>query len=120
MKNTKIAKASLFASVATASIFAAVPAFAQDTASAEEGLIIVTGTRIATEPNLETANPIVTVDAKQIENSGLTNVTAILAQTPALFNSETNYDAAGSQAAPAARFRSSRRCCAPIPRTRWR
>ncbi|MCB2048122.1 MAG: TonB-dependent receptor [Novosphingobium sp.] len=98
MNNTKIAKASLYASVATACVFAAAPGYAQDTASADDELIIVTGTRIASEPNLETANPIVTVDAKQIENSGLTNVTSILAQTPALFNSETNYDAAGSQA----------------------
>ena len=38
------------------------------------------------------------VTAENIEQSGLTNVTELLTQTPALFNSEDNFDAAGSQA----------------------
>jgi len=69
-----------------------------NTVASDEETIIVTGTRIAVDPNLETANPIVSISADAIENSGLTNVTSLLAQTPALFNSETNFDAAGSQA----------------------
>jgi iron complex outermembrane recepter protein len=96
--NTKtIVRAALLASAASASIVSASPAMAQD-ASGDEEVIIVTGSRIAVDPNLETAAPIASVSREAIENSGLTNVTTLLAQTPALFNSETNYDAAGSQA----------------------
>lgn len=63
----------------------------------ETAPIIVTGSRIVT-PDLDTPNPVVSISEEAIEQSGLTNVASLLAQTPALFNSETNYDAAGSQA----------------------
>lgn len=89
----------------TASILAgASAASAQDIGSpasaeaSDDQIIVVTGTRIAVDPNLETAIPIVSISAESIEKSGLTNMTSLLAQTPALFNSETNFDAAGSQA----------------------
>ncbi len=60
-------------------------------------VILVTGTRIL-NPQAAAATPIVAVTAENIERSGLTNVTELLTQTPALFNSEDNFDAAGSQA----------------------
>jgi len=65
---------------------------------AESGdVILVTGTRIQ-RPEAATATPIVAITAENIQQSGLTNVTEVLTQTPALFNSEDNFDAAGSQA----------------------
>jgi outer membrane receptor protein involved in Fe transport len=81
----------------------AAPAMAQDDAvttddMAEEsaGVITVTGTRIQ-RPEAATATPVVTVTSENIVQSGINNVTELLAQSPALFNSETNFDAAGSQ-----------------------
>lgn len=63
----------------------------------ESDAIVVTGTRIR-NPEAATATPVVTITAENITQSGVTNITELLAQTPALFNSETNFDAAGSQA----------------------
>lgn len=63
----------------------------------EPTAIVVTGTRIQ-RPEAATATPVIAVTAENIVQSGITNVTELLAQTPALFNSETNFDAAGSQA----------------------
>lgn len=78
-----------------------VPSDVLDSTAAETddagAVIIVTGTRVA-RPELQSANPVVTVSSEAIAQSGLTNVTELLAQTPALFGSETNFDAAGSQA----------------------
>jgi outer membrane receptor protein involved in Fe transport len=85
---------------------AAAPAIAQDAAvdsaetpeNADAGSpIVVTGTRIQ-RPEAATATPIVAVTRENIIQSGVTNVTELLSQTPALFNSEDNFDAAGSQA----------------------
>ena len=93
-------RAALFGStcLAIAAFGASGTAFAQTVPADEaEDAIIVTGTRIAS-PQLDNPNPVVTVTEKSIQNSGLNNITTLLAQTPALFNSETNFDAAGSQA----------------------
>ncbi|WP_298465709.1 TonB-dependent receptor [uncultured Erythrobacter sp.] len=102
-------KGALFASAGIAALALALPtsAAAQDTeetdvttqdGEAEQGnVILVTGTRIQ-RPEAAAATPIVAVTAENIEQSGLTNVTELLTQTPALFNSEDNFDAAGSQA----------------------
>ena len=59
--------------------------------------IVVTGTRIQ-RPEAATATPVVAITAENIVQSGITNVTELLAQNPALFGSETNFNAAGSQA----------------------
>lgn len=70
----------------------------EPTEEAEAGEdIIVTGTRIQ-RPEAATATPVVAITAENIVQSGINNVTELLAQSPALFNSETNFDAAGSQA----------------------
>nr|WP_283773397.1 TonB-dependent receptor [Altererythrobacter sp. KTW20L] len=79
------------------------PAVAQDVdttgAAASDGgdIIFVTGSRIA-RPETDNAAPVVSITAQNIEQSGLTNITELLTQTPSLFNSEDNFDAAGSQA----------------------
>ncbi|MCM0001005.1 MAG: TonB-dependent receptor [Erythrobacter sp.] len=72
----------------------------EDTAAPEEesgAPIVVTGTRIQ-RPEAATATPVVAITAENIVQSGVNNVTELLSQTPALFGSETNFDAAGSQA----------------------
>ncbi|WFL78063.1 TonB-dependent receptor [Altererythrobacter arenosus] len=94
----------LYTSVGIAAVMANAPAIAQDDVLSEaeapqtETAIVVTGTRLATNPEVAGPNPVVTVDAANIEQSGEVNLTELLSQTPALFNSEDNFDAAGSQA----------------------
>src|SRR5690606_2909134 len=67
------------------------------TLGGDEGVILVTGSRIQA-PEAATASPVVAVTAENITQSGQTNLTELLTQLPALFNSEDNFDAAGSQA----------------------
>ena len=110
MKNSRLngshPKARLFASAAisTFALAGAIsPALAQDaqvstTASANDEVIIVTGSRIARNPEVAGANPVVAITSETIEQSGETNLTELLTEVPALFNSESNFDAAGSQA----------------------
>jgi len=57
--------------------------------------IIVTGSRIVT-PGVAVSNPVMTVDAATIENSGVTDVTDYLKTLPALVASTDKNDAAGS------------------------
>ena len=57
--------------------------------------IIVTGSRITT-PGVAVSNPVMTVDAEAIENSGVTDVTDYLKTLPALVASTDKNDAAGS------------------------
>lgn len=66
-------------------------------ALSEGAPIIVTGTRIARQ-ELDVPIPVVSYSGEAVELSGQTNITQLLAQSPALFNSVTNYYAAGSQA----------------------
>ncbi|HEY1125068.1 MAG TPA: TonB-dependent receptor [Sphingobium sp.] len=79
--------------------FGSAPAAAQatpaDEANDAEPAIIVTGSRIA-RPELSAPNPIVRLDAASIEESGKTNITDYLVDSPALLGSQTNIFAAGS------------------------
>ncbi|UVO50127.1 TonB-dependent receptor [Sphingomonas sp. SUN019] len=59
--------------------------------------IIVTGTRI-TRPDYELPNPIQSFGAAQIDQSGKTNITDFLTQTPALIGSSDSNANAGSNA----------------------
>ncbi|MBI1251194.1 MAG: TonB-dependent receptor plug domain-containing protein [Alphaproteobacteria bacterium] len=72
------------------------PALAQDSAQAEEE-IIVTGSRIR-QPDFQSSNPVVSVDAEAIQLSGTTNLTDFLQQLPALTNSIDSNDAASINA----------------------
>jgi outer membrane receptor protein involved in Fe transport len=88
--------------IALALSLAATPTFAQDrqlTASDpdEDSTILVTGSRIA-RPQADTAAPVVTVVAEEIERSGKTNISELLSQTPALIRLEGSFSAAGTQA----------------------
>jgi iron complex outermembrane recepter protein len=99
-RQTTFFKALLASSISSLVIAgAAAPALAQDTAAntdvAQLETILVTGSRIA-RPEVELANPVVTVDAAKIENSGQVNVTEILLRNPALLGSLGNDRASGS------------------------
>lgn len=59
--------------------------------------IIITGSRIA-RPETDYPNPITSVTAAAIEQSGRTNLTDLLTQTPALLNSSTSAQNSGSSA----------------------
>jgi len=79
----------------------AAPAFAQDapqSAPAEadtSDTVVITGSRIA-RPELSLPNPVQVVTEEAIEQSGKTNLTDFLSETPALIGSQSNIDAAGS------------------------
>ncbi|MGH6649622.1 MAG: TonB-dependent receptor plug domain-containing protein [Sphingopyxis sp.] len=83
------------------------PAFAQDapgeavaaddTATGEGDAIVVTGSRIA-RPEADSPNPVTSIGSETIRQSGLTNLTDLLVQNPALLGSSTTADAGGSTA----------------------
>lgn len=66
---------------------------AADTDPQEE--VVVTGSRIA-RPELSLPNPVQVLSAETIEQSGKTNLTDFLVNSPALLGSQSNIDAAGS------------------------
>ena len=74
------------------------PALAATDKAATDDLdeVQITGSRIL-RPSDELPHPIMSIDAASIENSGRTNLTDLLVQTPSLVSSTTNYDSAGSQ-----------------------
>lgn len=63
----------------------------------EAELVVVTGTRIV-QPDFVFSNPVVSVDADSIINSGQTNVTTFLTELPALTGSLDSFDTGGSNA----------------------
>lgn len=86
--------AASLAAIALPSVAMAQTTPAADAPAAEE--IVVTGTRI---PRPETAmpNPIISVDAQDIQRSGTTNVTDYLKTLPALVASQSSYDNSGDR-----------------------
>jgi iron complex outermembrane recepter protein len=89
-----------FASPASAQT--AEPVQADDTAAdpaadqePQEEEVVVTGSRIA-RPEFAAPNPIQVYDAATIEQSGKTNITQFLVDSPALLGSTTSSDTAGS------------------------
>jgi len=106
----KLRSARYLAGVGALGLMAGMPSFAaaqeagvtsdevaDEQAEGAENAIVVTGTRIQ-RPEAANATPVIAITAENIVQSGVTNVTELLRQTPALFNSEGNFDAAGSQA----------------------
>ena len=67
-------------------------AFAQSGAN-EDDAIVVTGTRIR-QPDFEFSNPVASVDAQTIQQSGVTNLTDFARDMPALLNSFSTEDSA--------------------------
>ncbi|MEM1195865.1 MAG: TonB-dependent receptor [Pseudomonadota bacterium] len=67
---------------------AATPSFAQDTETeeaAEDNAIVVTGTRLNVNPNLESASPILSVSQDQILSQGTTRIEDLVNQLPQVF-----------------------------------
>lgn len=95
----------LAASFTAIALAGAAPAFAQDAATqsdtpaadeADTGdTVVITGSRIA-RPELSLPNPVQVLSAETIEQSGKTNLTDFLVDTPALLGSQSNIDVAGS------------------------
>lgn len=96
--------------LALAGSLQAAPALAQDVTNeegqpvdatgeeaAEGAPIVVTGSRIA-RPEIDSPNPVMSVTNETIQQSGLTNLTDVLVQNPALISSSTTADAGGSTA----------------------
>jgi outer membrane receptor protein involved in Fe transport len=85
-------------------ILSSTAALAQETAPPQEEAsapddsetIIVTGSRIA-RPEFSNPNPIQVLDAANIEQTGKTNLTEVLADSPALLGSTRSIDTAGSE-----------------------
>lgn len=77
------------------------PAFAQDAAqepapeAPTDDTVVITGSRIA-RPELSLPNPVQVITAETVEQSGKTNLTEFLIDTPALLGSQSNLDVAGS------------------------
>lgn len=83
---TILRKSLLTSTILLNAVAFAAPALAQTAAEADasaDDVIIVTGSRIA-RPELQVANPINTVTAASIEETGQTNIADILLRTPAL------------------------------------
>lgn len=70
---------------------------AQEAEQAVEDEIVVTGTRVK-RPDFAYTNPVASVDEKAIQLSGVTNVTQLLQDLPALVNSQDSNDAATANA----------------------
>ncbi len=85
--------------VLAAAVLAPSMANAQNAGDAvvEEDIIIVTGSRIV-RPELELANPVVSVSEATIQRSGTTNLTDFLTDVPALIGSSGSNDNSGSGA----------------------
>lgn len=77
---------------AFAAVMAPASALAQ-AAPADDDAIVVTGTRIA-QPDFQFSNPVASVDAQTIQQSGVTNLTDFARDMPALLNSFSSEDAA--------------------------
>lgn len=65
---------------------------ADDTGRAPDGEIVVTGSRIARDPNATAPSPIVTVSAADLRSTGQTDVAETLREIPALISSGTIAD----------------------------
>ena len=76
----------------------------QDPASETDGgEIVVTGSRIA-RPDYEAPNPIISADARDIQESGNTNVTNFLLRVPALVGSRDSTRSSGGDAVSTGQF----------------
>jgi iron complex outermembrane receptor protein len=92
-RNLRVASA-----VAMALSSATSPAHAQEAAASEETAIetiVITGSRIVM-PGVAISNPVTSIDASAIRNSGVTDLTDYLKSAPALVGSLDKNDAAGS------------------------
>lgn len=94
MKNISILKAGT-APLALGLALVASPAFAQDEGTApddaaakSDGVILVTGSRIA-RPNIEAPSPITVVDQEQVQLTGTTTLESLLNELPQVIPGNT-------------------------------
>jgi outer membrane receptor protein involved in Fe transport len=84
---TGVSLIALMAAAPVAAQTASTPAAATDEAAAPEGQeIVITGTRIRSA-DFQTANPVVSINADRIQQTGETNLTQYLQRLPALVGS---------------------------------
>ncbi len=91
-------KASLLASTVILGSLVATPAYAQDGASEDDGMILVTGTRIQRR-NVDTAAPVAVVDSEEFSLSGTVNVENVVNTLPQVvpgFTSNSNNPGTGT------------------------
>jgi len=81
MKTNKLVRACLLASAASACIVAVAPAYAQNAEDGED-VIIVTGSRIGRQQEIDAPIPVAVVNAESIQRSGAGNIQDILNELP--------------------------------------
>lgn len=96
--NTAVVKGLCFSSFA-ASLAMAPQAMAQEDEEAAVERVMVTGSRIARDPNLASPSPVTAIDAKDIRGSGEFSIADVVNDIPALFNSSTSENATDGDAA---------------------
>ncbi|MEP4052285.1 MAG: TonB-dependent receptor [Litorimonas sp.] len=87
----------LLSAVSCGLMMAATPAFAQD--SADEDVVVTTGTRLNVNPNLQAAQPVLSIEAGEIAARGVVNIedlTNTLPQISAAQTSEQSNGASGT------------------------
>jgi outer membrane receptor protein involved in Fe transport len=90
-------RAPLRIAIARALAVGAAGVLAHQPAQAQLEEVVVTGTRII-QPDFVFSNPVTSVEAEAILNSGETNLTSFLTEVPALMGSMDSFDTAGSNA----------------------
>ena len=98
-KVRKAVRLALAGSAATTAMYG-VAAIAQDTApqddAADVGTIVVTGSRIGTDPNLVTSSPVTTVNAAEITQRGVTRIEDLVNDLPQVVPEFTANDSNGA------------------------
>lgn len=88
-------------SLASVALAGLSPAMAQDAPATDEAAaqgdvdVVITGSRIS-RPELSLPNPVQVITSEAVEQSGKTNLTDFLIDSPALLGSQSNVDVAGS------------------------
>ncbi|MEM7665059.1 MAG: TonB-dependent receptor [Pseudomonadota bacterium] len=92
MKSTKFSAQALLLAAASTMPFAAHAQSQpdQEETAEDEQVIVVTGSRIARDPNIGSAAPILSVSAEELRQAGTTDVVDVLRDIPALSTSTTS------------------------------
>ena len=91
MKNSAYIRRLLRSTVLSgAAIAAAAPALAQDDAADSDDVVIVTGTRLTTNPNLTAANPVLSVSDEEIDVRGVVRIEDLVNTLPQLSAGQTS------------------------------
>ena len=98
MKNSAYIRRLLRSTVLSgAAIAAAAPALAQDDAADSDDVVIVTGTRLTTNPNLTAANPVLSVSDEEIDVRGVVRIEDLVNTLPQLSAGQTSEVSNGAE-----------------------